>query len=155
MDCTVRLLNETDHPGVAVVAGMDNSPEATCCRCGHKQPLRIGKKTGKDSKVQNSNIGELGRAFISLRTDAGIDFDVAWEQWQHIQRKLMFIISYPEVRCYDDRRIADSQERQRLRDLAQSELGGHKGFGGNACILHVGGLDGNRGMNLHLQVARQ
>ena len=28
-------------------------------------------------------------------------------------------------------------------------------FGGNARILHVGGLDGNRGMNLHLQVARQ
>lgn len=30
----VRLLNDTDHSGVAVVAGMDDLTEATCCRCG-------------------------------------------------------------------------------------------------------------------------
>lgn len=75
--------------------------------------------------MNNENIGELGRAFIAQRADAGIDFDVAWEQWQHIQRKLMFIVLCPEVRCYDDRRIADAQERKRLRDLAKSEVGDH------------------------------
>lgn len=35
----VRLLNETDHSGAAVVVGMDSLPEATCCRCGDQQPL--------------------------------------------------------------------------------------------------------------------
>lgn len=75
--------------------------------------------------MKNENIGELGRAFIAQRTDAGIDFGIAWDEWQHIQRKLKFIITYPEVLYYDDRRIADSQERQRLRDLAKSELGDH------------------------------
>lgn len=75
--------------------------------------------------MKNSNIGELGRTFISQRTDAGIDFGIAWDEWQHIQRRLMFIVSYPEVRWYDDRRISDAQERKRLRDLAKSELGDH------------------------------
>jgi thiazole synthase ThiGH ThiG subunit len=36
----VRLLNETAHSGVAVVAGLGSSPEATGRRYGHQQPTK-------------------------------------------------------------------------------------------------------------------
>lgn len=53
----VRLLNETDHPSVAVVAGMNDSPEATCCRCGQRLPMnRFACMKGNDAmNTANSN----------------------------------------------------------------------------------------------------
>jgi len=72
----------------------------------------------------NSKIGTLGEAFIQKWTALGIDFDEAWDAWQRIQDKLMFIIvGCPEVQYYDNRRITDVDERARLRQVAQAELG--------------------------------
>lgn len=76
--------------------------------------------------MNNEKIGVIGEAFIQKRLAMGIDFDVAWDEWQRIQEKLMFVIvDCPEVQLYDDRRFADSQERQRIRRFAKAKVGDH------------------------------
>jgi hypothetical protein len=75
--------------------------------------------------MKNENIGALGEAFIHKRVENGIEFDSAWDDWQKVQDKLMFIVECPEVQFYDDRRISDCQERQRIRKFAKSRLGKH------------------------------
>ncbi len=75
-------------------------------------------------RQKNENIGMLGEAFIQRQLDLGIDFDTAWDDWQEIRKKLMFIVvECPEVRVYDNRRISDCQERRRIREFAKSRLG--------------------------------
>ena len=74
--------------------------------------------------MKNEKIGTLGEAFIQKHVELGIDFDTAWDDWQRIQDKLMFVIvQCPEVQFYDDRRISDREERLRIRQFAKSTLG--------------------------------
>lgn len=77
------------------------------------------KRTG----IKNEKVGCLGETFIGLRLKLEISFDEAWDDWQIIQDKLMFILECPEVRFYDDRRISDARERKRIREYAKSKLG--------------------------------
>lgn len=83
-------------------------------------------KKKSTQRQKNENIGMLGEAFIQRQLKLGIDFDTAWDDWQEIQKKLMFIVAEcPEVQVYDDRRISDCQERKRIREFAKSRLGDH------------------------------
>ena len=75
--------------------------------------------------MTNEKIGAIGEAFIQRQLESCIGFDSAWDAWQAIQAKLLFIMECPEVQYYDDRRICDSGERQRLRQLAKSRMGEH------------------------------
>lgn len=34
--------------------------------------------------MKNERIGIVGEAFIKTRLDLGIDFDVAWDEWQQV-----------------------------------------------------------------------
>ena len=60
--------------------------------------------------MSNESIGTIGEEFIEKRLALGIDFDTAWDEWQQIQAKLMFVtVDCPEAQLYDDRRVSDRQ----------------------------------------------
>lgn len=76
--------------------------------------------------MNNEKIGIIGEAFIQKRVELGVEFDTAWDDWQKIQDKLMFVIvDCPEVQLYDDRRFSDRLERRRIRQIAKDKLGDH------------------------------
>jgi len=75
--------------------------------------------------MTNEKIGAIGEAFIQRQLESCIGFDSAWDAWQAIQAKLLFIMECPEVQHYDDRRICDSRERQRLRQISKARMGKH------------------------------
>ena len=92
----------------------------------------------KGITMKNEKIGTIGEAFIQRQLESGIVFDAAWDNWQEIQNKLMFIVVHcPEVQWYDDRRICDREERQRIRQLAKSELGKDIRSSGVSMLGHV------------------
>ena len=77
----------------------------------------------KGFRVKNKKIGNIGEDFIKERLNLGIEFDVAWDEWALIERKLRFVlIDCPEVDLYDDRRVSDSDERKRIRMIAKKNI---------------------------------
>lgn len=89
--------------------------------------------------MTNEKIGTLGEAFIQTRLDLGIDFDSAWNDWLEIQKKLTFVLAdCPEVQLYDDRRVSDCLERERIRELAKEKIGDHIRSGDVSLLRRVG-----------------
>ena len=76
--------------------------------------------------TKNQNIGELGRAFIAQRTERGISFDDAWDDWTQVNAALKFmLVDCPKVQYYDDPWICGRKERSCIRRIAQQKIGKH------------------------------
>jgi hypothetical protein len=54
----VRLLNNSVNPGVAVVAGMDDLTEATCCRCGNDNRCKSCERKMQVNSTDKNNTRE-------------------------------------------------------------------------------------------------